>query len=245
MRIGRLVVALGVVVLVTTPALAQRGGRGGGFGQGGQSIGTLAQNKSVQDEVKITEDQAKKITEAITKLREGDLKDDYAKLGGGRGGRRGGGGGGGAQVTPEERAAARKKVNEAEEKAVKTVLDDKQMKRLEQIHVQQEGLAAFTQDGDVQKALKLTDEQKDKIKAINDDLAKEMREAFGGGGGGGGGRGRGGNPEMLQKIQSLRKEALQNAVKVLNDEQKKTYKDLTGESFEVKPNQGGKPRTDF
>src|SRR6516164_5215451 len=111
MRIGRLVVALGIVALLTTPALAQqRGGRGGGFGQGGQSIGTLAQNKSVQDEVKITEDQAKKITEAITKLREGDLKDDYAKLGGGRGGRRGGGGGGGGGgASQEERAAARKK----------------------------------------------------------------------------------------------------------------------------------------
>jgi hypothetical protein len=244
MRIGRLVVALGIVALLTTPALAQqRGGRGGGFGQGAQSLGTLAQNKSVQDEVKITEDQAKKITEAITKLREGDLKDDYAKLGGGRGGRRGGGGGGGGGgASQEERAAARKKVNEAEEKAVKTVLDDKQMKRLEQIHVQNEGLTAFTQDEDVQKALKLTSEQKDKIKAISDDLQKEMGELRGGGGGG---RGRGGNPEMQQKIQSLRKEAVQNAVKVLSDEQKKAYKDLTGESFEVKPNQGGKPRTDF
>jgi len=226
MRIGRLVVALGIVVLVTTPALAQRGGRGGG-GQGTQGFGQLAQNKSVQDEVKITEDQTKKVTEALTKLRE-DLKDDYAKLGG-RGGRRGGGGGGGGNVSPEERTAAIKKTGEAEEKAIKGILDDKQMTRLQQIHRQQERLALF-QDEEAQKALKLNDEQKDKIKTITADLQKEMNELRGGGGGGGGGRGRG-NPEMLQKMQGLSKEAMQNAVKVLTDDQKKTYKDLTGEPF--------------
>ena len=237
MRIGKVVLALGVAVLVATPALAQR--RGGGFGQGAMSIGTLATNKSVQDELKVNEDQQKKLKEALDKVRE-DLKDDYAKLRGGRGG----GGGGGNNASQEERAAARKKTGEAEAKAVNGILDEKQQKRLQQIHVQQEGLAAYTQDEDVQKALKLTDEQKDKIKAINDDLRKEIGN-LGGGGGGGGGRGRG-NPEMLQKIQALRKEATQNAVKALNEDQQKTYKELTGEPFEVKRDQqGGKPRTDF
>jgi hypothetical protein len=241
MRAVRLAVALGLVALLAGPALAQRGGRGGGFGQA-MSLARLAQNKSVQEELKVNEDQSKKVSEAMTKLRE-DLKDDYAKLGGGRGRR--GGGGGGADVSPEERTAARKKVNEAEDKALKGVLDDKQMKRLEQIHVQQEGLAAFTQNEDVQKALKLSDDQKDKIKTINEDMRKQMQELRGGGGGGGGG-GRGFNPEMRQKIQGLQKEATQNAVKVLNDSQKKTYEELTGKPFDYKPDQqGGKPRTDF
>jgi Spy/CpxP family protein refolding chaperone len=235
MRLGRLLLAVGVVALLTTPALAQRGR--GGAGRGGNSIGQLAQNKSVQEELKVNEDQAKKVKEALDKVRE-DLKDDYAKIG--RGGRRGGGGGGN-NASPEERTAARKKTGEAEEKAVKGVLDEKQMKRLQQIHVQQEGIAAFQDDEGVVKALKLNDEQKDKIKAISADLQKEMGNLFGGGGGG---RGRG-NPETQQKIQSLRKEAMTNATKVLNDDQKKTLKDLTGEPFEVKPDQGGKPRTDF
>jgi hypothetical protein len=235
-------VALGLVALLAAPAWAQqRGGGRGGFGQA-MSLARLAQNKSVQEELKVNEDQAKKVSEAMTKLRE-DLKDDYAKVGGGRGRR--GGGGGGADVSQEERAAARKKVNEAEEKAIKGVLDDKQMKRLEQIHVQQEGLAAFTQNEDVQKALKLSDDQKDKIKTINEDMRKQMQEMRSGGGGGGGG-GRGFNPEMRQKIQGLQKEATQNAVKVLNDSQKKTYEELTGKPFDYKPDQqGGKPRTDF
>src|SRR5581483_10614907 len=98
MRIGKVVLALGVAVLVATPALAQRRG-GGGFGQGAQTVGTLVTNTSVKEELKVSEDQQKKIKEAIDKLHE-DLKDDYAKVG--RGGRRGGGGGG-ANVTPEER----------------------------------------------------------------------------------------------------------------------------------------------
>jgi hypothetical protein len=230
MRIGRLVLALGVVALLTTPALAQRG-RGMG-GRGGADLGTLAQNKSVQEELKVSEDQTKKITEALTKLRE-DLKDDYAKLGGGRRG-----GGGGNNATQEERAAARKKTGEAEAKAINGILDEKQQKRLQQIRVQQQGLAAL-QDEETQKTLKLTDEQKDKIKAIGADVQKEIGNL---GGGGGGGRG---NPETRQKIQGLRKEAMQNAVKVLNEDQQKTYKEMAGEPFDYKPNQGGKPRTDF
>ncbi len=239
MRALRLAVALGLVALLAAPALAQQRGGRGGFGQT-MSLGRLAQNKSVQEELKVNEDQSKKMSEAMTKLRE-DLKDDYAKLGGGRGRR--GGGGGGADVSQEERVAARKKVNEAEEKALKGVLDDRQIKRLEQIHVQQEGLAAFTQDEDVQKALKLSDDQKDKIKTINEEMRKQMQELRGGGGGGGG---RGFNPEMMQKIRGLQKEATQNAVKVLNDNQKKTYEELTGKPFEIKFEQGGgKPRTDF
>ena len=132
MRIGKLVLALGVVVLVATPALAQRGGRGGG-GFGALGVAQLAQNKSVQEELKVSEDQGKKIKEALDKLRE-DLKDDYAKLGGG-GRRGGGGGGGGGGASQEERAAARKKTGEAETKAVNAILDEKQQKRLQQIQI--------------------------------------------------------------------------------------------------------------
>ena len=87
--------------------------------------------------------------------------------------------------------------------------------------------------------------------AINDDLTKDITEARGGAGGG---RGRGANPETLTKIQGLRKEALTKVTKVLTDDQKKTYDDLTGKPFEYKPdapagrgrgNNPDKPRTDF
>ena len=194
MRLCKVVLALGVAALVCSPALAQGRRGGGGFGPGGGGLGMLVQNKSVQEELKLDKDVVTKAEDALKKVRE-DLKDDYAKLGGGRRG------GGGTNVTPEERAAARKKVSEAEDKALTDVLKSDQMKRLHQIRIQQQGLAAF-QDEKVQKALNLTDDQKSKIKTISDDLQKETRELFQGGGGGGR------NPEAMAKIQGLRKDAM-------------------------------------
>src|SRR6516162_3213647 len=122
MRLCKFVLALGLVALVCSPALAQGRRGGGGMGGFGTSLATLAQNKSVQDELKMDKDQVTKADEALKKLRE-DLKDDYAKLG--FGGRRGGGGGGN-NISQEERAAARKKTGEAEEKALKDVLKSDQ-----------------------------------------------------------------------------------------------------------------------
>jgi len=226
MRLWKAVVALGIVALVTAPVLAQGRGRGG-FGP--QRIDQLATNKSVQDELKIDKDQATKVEETLKKVRD-DLKDDYAKLGGR---------GGGNQATPEERAAATKKVNEAVEKALKDVLKDDQQKRLAQIYHQQQGLAMF-QDESVQKALKLTDEQKSKIKEINDDLNKQRAELFP--------QGQKPEADAITKFTNLRKEALSNATKALDDGQKKTLKELTGEPFEIKFERGGKPnkpQTDF
>jgi Spy/CpxP family protein refolding chaperone len=224
MRLCKVLLALGIVALVCAPALAQ--GRRGGGGQGG-GFGMLVANKSVQDELKIDKDQATKAEDALKKVRE-ELKDDYAKLGGRRGG--------GNNVSDEERTAARKKTSEAEEKALGDVLKPDQLKRLHQIRRQQEGVAMFT-NADVEKALKLTDDQKTKLKAINDDYAKERRELFAGGKPG---------PDAQAKMQALRKDAMSNATKALTDDQKKTLKDLTGEPFEIKfDRQGGKPRTDF
>jgi uncharacterized protein YbcI len=256
MRLCKVLLALGVLSLLSVPALAQQpgGGRGrGGFG--GPTLATLAQNKSVQDELKVSTDDATKLKDALAKVNE-DLKDDIAKLGGGRGGR-GGGGGGGNNVTPEERTAARKKVNEAQLKAIKSVLNDKQMTRLEQVYHQQQGINVFT-DEDVAKGLKLTDDQKTKIKEISDNLAKDRRDLLGaGGGGGGGGRGRGAiTPENQQKLTAMTKDAMSNAEKTLTDDQKKELKSVLGEPFDgYKPDAGGrggrggqnpaKPRTDF
>jgi hypothetical protein len=239
MRLCKVFLALGLVALLSAPAVAQQpGGRGRG-GRGGATLATLAQNKSVQDELKIDADSATKIKDAIAKVND-DLKDDVAKLRD-------------MNATQEERAAARKKVAEAQEKALKGVLNDKQMTRLTQIQHQQEGLGVFTNET-IQTTLKLTDDQKTKIKEISDNLAKDRRDLLGGGGGGGGGgRGRGQiSPENQQKLQAMTKDAMSNAQKTLNDDQKKALKDLLGDPFDYKPDAGGrgrgqpgKPRTDF
>src|SRR5947207_1411905 len=67
------------------------------------------------------------------------------------------------------------------------------------------GLAMLLANESVQKELKLTDDQ----------AAQGNRE------------------EAMKKLRALRKETLDKALAVLSDDEKKAWKDLTGEAFEV------------
>ncbi len=240
MRRRTLAAALVAGLLVIGPVVSQqpggRGGRGGGgfggFGGGGLAM-MIGNNKQLQDELKVNEDQAKKLTDALAKVRE-ETQDDTAKLRD-------------QNTSQEERDNIRKKIADANEKAVASVLKPEQVKRLHQIENQQANqrapLGMFAK-ADVQLALKLNDDQKDKIKGITTDLQKDLRDlqpaAGGGGNGGRGGRGGFGggfgappDPEMVKKQQGLRKEAMDSVVKLLNGEQKTTLEDLTGKPFEL------------
>jgi Spy/CpxP family protein refolding chaperone len=236
MRLGKFALVIAAGLLAASPLLAQqpggRGGRGGGFGGGGLT-GMLSTNKQLQDELKMDADQVTKLTEAMTKAREAN-RDEFAKL---------------RDASAEERTAILKKINETTEKAVETVLKPEQVKRLHQIENQQAGIGVFAKE-DVQKTLKLTDAQKEKLDDINKELQKDLRDlGFGGGAGGAGGGGRGGrggaggggfNPENFTKMQELRKEAMTSAKKALTDEQKDVLaKDVLGAPFELQFQVGG------
>jgi hypothetical protein len=113
-------------------------------------------------------------------------------------------------------------VSEETLKALADVLKPEQLTRLKQIEVQQAGERAFTRPG-VQAALKLTDGQKEQIKALTEDAAKQRRELF-----------QGGNAQgSRDKMTALRKETLDKIQAVLTDDQKKSWKDLTGAPFEL------------
>ena len=185
MRRGMVAATLVAGLLLIGPALSQqpgRGGRGGGgFGFGGFGAGltfALTTNKPLQDELKVDQDQVTKLNDALAKVRT-DLADDMAKLRD-------------QNATQEDRTKIFKKMADANEKAVETVLKPDQVKRLHQIENQQAGLRMFDKDN-VKTALKLTDEQKEKIKGINDDLTKDLRDLNPNAGNGGRRRGRGGN----------------------------------------------------
>ncbi len=233
MRLCKVALVIGVIALMAGPALAQRRG-GFGFGRGPDQ---LLRVEKVQKDLGLDKDQVTKVTEALTKVNE-DMRDERQKLFS-------------PDTSPEERAEIRKKISEAQNKALAGVLNEKQVKRLHQIELQQQqqfGLAIYQND-EVQKALKLSDDQKEKLKTIQDDLQKDVREAFQAGGGGKP------DPETMKKIQGLNKEAQTNAEKVLTADQKKTLKDMLGEPLELKPEdfprggrfggKPGKPRTDF
>jgi len=126
----------------------------------------------------------------------------------------------GKDATPEQRAEFTKKMSDATNKALAGILKPEQLKRLRQIELQQSGPT----DADCQKELGLSDEQKTKIKEIGDKFRSDMRDLV-----------TGGNfQDAREKITKLRKESLDKEVAVLTDTQKKKWKEMTGEPFEVK-----------
>ena len=122
------------------------------------------------------------------------------------------------------------------ERAAAKIIDRDQMKRLKEIKLQVQGVRAFN-DPDIAKALDLTDEEKTKIKAIEDEGRTAMRGLFQ----------PGGDPQaMRQKIEEFRKSQLEKVTAVLTADQKAKWKELTGEPFkgeiQMGPPGGGRRR---
>src|SRR5262249_11392249 len=103
----KLTLIFGAAALLVGSAQAQ------GFGRGGGGVGQLLSNKSVQEELKLKDEQKEKIKTAVDKVRE-DMKDDIAKLRDFQ------------NTKPEERAEIMKKVSEATLKAIDGILTKEQ-----------------------------------------------------------------------------------------------------------------------
>ncbi len=201
--------ALGLAALLANPAWAQ----GRGFGMGGMGGPGLAGNKSVQDELKVDDKQKDQIKEVTDKLAEKRREAQQAAN----------------DVEGAERFQKVRELmqpaNDEANKALATILKPEQLKRFKQITLQAQGAQAFASP-EVQADLKLTDEQKEKIKGINDDAGQQMRDIFQNAGDD--------RAAAREKIVALRKETIEKIVGALTDEQKKTWKEKTGEPFEVK-----------
>ncbi len=216
------VVAVLVAGLGGLAAMAQQGRGGMGmFGGGGPA--QLVNSKTVQSELKVSEDQAGKLKEwgrefgakQREKMRElfqgGNF--DREKFG---------------EIMAEQTKEAYKEIA--------SVLKPDQVKRLKQIEVQVAGARAFAMPH-VQEALKLTDEQKEKVRDIEQSTGKELRELaqeFGLGG-----RQKGERPdqakmeEFRKKSAALSKESMTKLEGVLTEKQKGDWKELTGTAVDV------------
>jgi Spy/CpxP family protein refolding chaperone len=216
------VASIALVSLVAGPAMAQRqkgegkGGRGGGGGLAG-----LLQREEVIEELKLTPDQVAKVKEVAQKVRT-KHEADFSAL---------------RDQSPSERAEKMQELNKTVTDEVLTGLSETlkpdQVKRIKEIELQTRGPAAFN-DPEVAKALNLSDEQKTKIKSINEDLRAEMMSLRPQGGAGGGGAGGGG---AFQKMAAARKDGMKKVEKVLNDDQKKTWHEMVGKPFEMRMGQ--------
>lgn len=193
----RLWIAAMVVAVGVSPAWAQPQ-----RGQGTRGMGVLLLGqKSVQDELKLSDEQKDKIKEFSAKAIE--------KFQGLR------------DLSQEERQAKGREIAEEAQKFVKETLKPEQAKRLHQIGLQQAGLLAFA-DPEVAKGLNLTDEQKDKLKTIGEDARKEMQDLRQSGAS---------REEMATKMREARQKNAEKAAGVLTSEQKDKWKEMTGEPF--------------
>jgi hypothetical protein len=208
-KIGTLVAALAVGVVLAAPARAQQGR--GGFGMFGGGGYALVGNKSVQQELKLSDEQTQKATKLAEDLR-AKAREKMEGLSQ-------------EEQRGEKGREIRQALNEEAKGSVKDILKTDQLVRLDQIILQQRGLQAFA-DAKVQEKVSLSDDQKTKIKEIAGDIQtrqRELRQEFAND-----------RQGAMQKMMALRKEGMDKALGVLTDSQKKSWKELTGEPFEVK-----------
>jgi hypothetical protein len=215
----RLLLTVVLVGLVVAPGIAQR--RPGGGGRGGMRGGPMSPdallfNKSVQDELKLSDKQKEQLGE-LRKKQFSAMREVFK------------------ETDREKAAELMKKNQERMQKSMakfKDGMTTAQARRFRQIQVQIGGLAVLNSPR-IQKELDLTDKQKEQVKETLADLRKDREDLLKGAG-----RDREKRMAAGKKIQKLNQDALDKLVKSFTPEQQKTYKELRGEPFAYKPEFG-------
>jgi hypothetical protein len=203
---GKSVLTFSTLVLLASPALAQGRGAVGG----GPAGFLMAPN--VQQDLKLTDTQVKKVQETLREIKERH-QEDYAAL---------------RDVSYDVRWTKMAALNEMVCAEVKTALSlsAEQSRRFEQISLQAHGLLAFGCRA-VDEKLKLSDDQKSKIREIaeathnsfasadNSNASEQERT------------------DARSKRALAQKEDMTKAYALLTDDQKASWKELIGESIHI------------
>lgn len=197
------VMSAGLFLALAQDASAQRGSF---FGAARVQLASLAE---VQAELKMSDEQKKLGEELNQKLSE-DRRELFQTGGGGNFG--------------EMREKLRQLSTDASAKLV-AELDDVQQKRLTEIYVQINGTRALG-DKDVTTALKITEEQNEKLTAVRDSNMQAFREAF-----------QDfqslSDEERREKFGQLRREGDEKLLAVLTEEQRTQFDAMKGKEIEV------------
>ncbi len=176
--LGLLAAALALALVAEAErAYAQRLGRSGrGFGPPGRGrdrgITGLLRRESVQQELKITDQQREKLDQLQGELRQEmfGMFDLFRRLR--------------SAETDQEREAARAELEKARdqlrkkaEEALQKILTPEQFQRLKQLELQQRGVRALAEDEHAQ-ALGLSPQQREKIKQLLEQQEEKQRELF-------------------------------------------------------------------
>lgn len=218
--LSKFVVALGMLALLAPPAWAQQQkGRGPGMGMGMGGAGMILRAENVQKDLKLSDEQVGKINATLRSVQE-KHRDEIAAL---------------SDLDPQERMPKMIRLNKevAEELKKDLSMTAEQAKRFDQISLQQRGLMAFA-DPTVAEKLKLTQEQKSQI--------REIASASGAGRGPGTLKNAGAEEkkDAYRKMREVQRDNVKKAMAVLSDDQKKEWKELTGEPIEIQFAGGGR-----
>jgi Spy/CpxP family protein refolding chaperone len=206
--------------LIASVSFAQPPGGGRGMGAGGGGLG-LVKNKDVAADLKLTEDQVKKLEEFDKKMNEKRRSAMQE-----------------AQGDREAMMSAMQEINKETEKGLGEAISADQVKRLKQLQLQSTlkngGLMIALLSPDVSKALNFNEEQQEQIKGFREDQQSTMRELMQGGG----------DPqETRKKVQEYSASLNKKVAKMLTEEQNKKLKELQGEPFKGEfpaPQMGGR-----
>jgi hypothetical protein len=186
---------------------------------GGTAI--LLSNKDVQKELKLSDEQtakASKVAQAIAQKHQEELfkfLNPVAMLSG--------------EGDMKKQLELSRKLTDEVVEGMGDTLKPEQVQRYKQLALQQAvelaGAGVFL-DPELSKALKLTDKQKEDLKGIADDLPKKRQGLFK--------DAKGGFAEVFKKVATLNKESVDEAVRSLTDDQKKTWKEMVGQPFDLK-----------
>lgn len=206
-----LVLCAGMALFITSNAHAQ--GRRGGFGGRGGAAQML-QIPEVQKELKLDDAQVDLLKQLSMELREkGQSLFQNAQ-----------------NLSREERDKRFADFRAESEKKIGEILDAKQKARLRQLELQQSGMRGLSRP-DVQDELKLTADQRAKIKAALDGEREAFRAAFQGFGGAGQNMTQEQRQEAFRKAGEVRTATEGKLTAILTDAQKKQYQAMQGAAF--------------
>jgi hypothetical protein len=173
----------------------------------GRTMLTLALFEEVRTELKTTSDVNSKIDGLVDKL-QAELQDTFQ----------------GANGDFDAIRPAIDKINAKYDDECAKILTADQNSRLKQLFIQYNGAMAIMNPA-VSTDLAITEDQKTKIKAAQDDNNKKMRDAFANGGG---------QDEAQQTFAKLQDDLKATLDKILTDDQRAKFKTMQGAKFEFK-----------
>lgn len=182
---------------------------GGGRGGMGGGLTGLVKSKDVVADVKLTEEQVKKLEELDKKMSEKRRSAMQE-----------------AQGDREAMMSAMQEIGKETEKGLGEIVNADQLKRLKQLQLQSSikngGLMMTLGNPEVAKSMNFNEEQQEQLKGFREDMMNTMGELRQSGAD---------QAEMMKKMQEYRTSVDKKLAKLLTADQTKKLKELQGEEF--------------